>query len=55
MAKWIRPSGSEIETADGPDMEAFAAKSGWKKAQKAKRVRRTKEQIAADELEKAND
>ncbi len=31
MIKWIRPSGSEIETGEGKEMEAYAASQGWKR------------------------
>ena len=30
MIKWIRPSGSEIETGEGKEMEAYAVSQGWK-------------------------
>ncbi len=30
MIKWIRPSGSEIETGEGKEMEAYGVSQGWK-------------------------
>jgi hypothetical protein len=30
MITWIRPSGLEIETGEGEDMELYAVSQGWK-------------------------
>ena len=47
MIKWIRPSGSEIETNDSKETIEHCESLGWKKADKPKRKRRTKAEIEA--------
>jgi len=49
--KWIRPSGSIIETNDNKATIEHCVQLGWKHQEeniKPKRTRRTKEQIEAD-------
>ena len=29
MIKWLRPSGTTIETAEGENIESFAKQNGW--------------------------
>ena len=41
MIKWMRPSGTEIETNDHPDTVAEAKRLGWKKAVKRKPRKQT--------------
>ncbi len=49
LMKWLRPSGTIIETAIGKGIEALAKELGWTPAEgKKKRVRRTKAEIEAD-------
>jgi hypothetical protein len=51
MIKWIRPSGTEIETNESEASIEVAKALGWKRADKAekpKKARRTKEQMKAD-------
>ena len=48
--KWLRPSGTEITTNDSKETIEYGKSLGWKeiKPEKVKRIRRTKEQIEAD-------
>ncbi len=48
MIKWLKPSGLEIETNETQASIAFAEASGWLRADKPKRKRRTKSEIEAD-------
>jgi len=49
MITWMRPSGTPITTNDKKETIAFAESLGWKReGDKPKRVRRSKEQIEAD-------
>jgi len=52
MITWTRPSGVDIETNDKKETITFAESLGWKRKVKVekivKRVRRSKEQIEAD-------
>ena len=50
MAKWSRPSGTEIETNDSIETVKYCESLGWVLAgsPKVKRKRRTKEEMAND-------
>lgn len=53
MVKWIRPTGSEIETNDDDRTIAACIDMGWELAEdKPKRTRRTKSEIEADNASK---
>jgi len=45
MIKWIRPSGSILETGEGEGIEKYAKANGWKRADAPKRTRRTKAEM----------
>lgn len=40
--KWVRPSGSEIETNDSKDVIDYCVSLGWKPAKKATKKKVTK-------------
>ncbi len=50
MINWVRPSGSEITTADTENLKAYGESQGWKvKEDKPKRTRRTKAEMEASD------